>query len=439
MKPALIIPVFNRPQYVAQCFDSLQRANIPKDTLVLLINDASTDRETNRLFDAFTLPNATITKVVNKVNKGIKSNLLYGYEYTFENGCDVVINLDSDAIVKPDFIQSLLKLHKQFPDKIVSGFNSLNKDGSKLRNPIISEHKGYSVKMYANGINMCIGRSVYDKYIKPALQTGGNWDFEATKETGGCIVHVPSLVQHIGLQSSMGHSNNPDVAADFKILSLPDVTLFGIDAHDPKGIERAANICTQMVEFGDVKIITERLFFGREGYSKFCIKDMAQYISTSHVLIIHPDGYIQNPLAWDNEWLKYDYIGALWGFYDNMCNGNGGFSLRSKKLLDIISKLDLNVYHPEDEIICRELRPMLEKKGIRFAPAEVCNLFSIEAYGGGLWKDRKGVTGNAYKGSFGFHGYNVTGLPVPTNKVGMPTGEKPTFRTGKKKPIKKYR
>ena len=142
----------------------------------------------------------------------------------------------------------------------------------------------------------------------------------------------------------MGHNDEPDVAADFFELSLPSVTLFGIDAHDPQGLLRAAEICTRGVEFGAVKMITERLFQGREGYSKFCISDMAKHIDTSHVLIIHPDGYIQNPSAWNDEWLTYDYVGSSWWFKDGKNVGNGGFSLRSKKLLDILATLELEQY-----------------------------------------------------------------------------------------------
>src|SRR5690606_6630134 len=114
---------------------------------------------------------------------------------------------------------------------------------------------------------------------------------------------------------------------------------------------------------------------------------MHAYIHTSHALMIHPDGYILNPSAWDPAWLSYDYIGALWEFFtDNKKNGNGGFTLRSKKLLNAISDLAakgiIQKFHPEDHIICRVHRELLEKEyGIVFAPDEVCRKFSIESYG----------------------------------------------------------
>lgn len=419
MTTALILAIHNRPTYLRQCLESLQRVKYPDKFLLLMIDDCSKDADTIAQFEAFNLDAVRVEKRRYEKNVGIKEVLKFGFEFCFNEGARVVINLDSDAIVKPEFVTRLLELKKQFPDNIVSGFNSENKDNGKLRNPIISKHEGYSLKQYANGINMCVNRANFERYLKPAFESKGNWDFEATKPNP-CVIAVPSLVEHIGLQSSMGHSNNPDVAADFYQLHLPDVTLFGIDAHDPEGIKRAAEICTRNVKFGDVKIITERLFSGREAYSKFCLTKMVDYIETSHVLIIHPDGFIVNPSAWDNDWLQYDVIGATWGYKDNKNCGNGGFSLRSKKVLEIVAKLKLHNFHPEDEILGRQLRPMLEQQhGIKFAPDEVCNKFSIEAYGSQVWRDNSGYRGNQYCGSFGFHGYGVVGLPIePAQRKG---------------------
>jgi len=399
----LLIPIYNRPEYLKRCLDSLRNVDFPKDTLVVFIDDHSEENPLH-LIQSFDLPIKWAFYRLSQ-NVGIRGVLSEGYKILFRD-CQYVINLDSDAIVKPNFIIRLLELKAQFPDNIISGFNSRNEDKGKLRNPIISEHDGYALKQYANGINMLIDRKQYE-VLKPVLEKDGNWDFAISNVINTPkVIAVPSLVQHIGVNSTMGHSN-PDVACDFKLLSLPNVTLFGIDAHDPKGILRAAEICTNDVEFGEVKIITERLFQGREGYSRFCIESMAEYVTTSHVLIIHSDGYIQDATKWDDKWLEFDYVGASWWFKDGMNCGNGGFSLRSKKLLDILATLDIDTFHPEDEVICRKLRPWLESEyGIKFAPTDVCDRFSIEAY-------NVPPPDNVYSGQFGFHGYHVTGLPKP--------------------------
>lgn len=383
MKPALIITAYNRPEYVERCFNSLSKVDL-KGITVVLVDDASTQPLPKNVFCDHLLKH---TK-----NTGIKKALLTGIEYAISLGCDVFINLDSDAIVAPDFIDKVLELHRKWPTAITSGFNSTTKG----RNPIIMEGYGYYHKRYANGINMCFNRKVYEEAIKPSLTKVGNWDFNASNIYSFATITKPSVVQHIGYHSSMGHdTETPDYAHDFKEFHLPDVTLFGIDARDPNGIRRAAEISTMNIQFGDVKIITEKLFEGHAAYSDFCINKMPDYIHTSHALIIHADGYVVKPEAWRDEWLQYDYIGAPWEWIKDDYNiGNGGFNLRSKKLMEAVRSLRPAVTHPEDSVICRELRPQLELMGIRFAPLEVCRKFSIEAYAS---KDNK------YNGQFGFH------------------------------------
>jgi tetratricopeptide (TPR) repeat protein len=119
---------------------------------------------------------------------------------------------------------------------------------------------------------------------------------------------------------------------------------------------------------------------GRAAYSRFIVKGMLDYIQTEHVLLIQWDGYVVNPAAWTDEFLKYDYIGAPWGFHaDAYRVGNGGFSLRSRRLLEALQDPEIVDLDPEDEAICRRYRPMLEHRyGIRFAPEEVAARFSFE-------------------------------------------------------------
>lgn len=409
METALIIPIYERAEYLRQCFDSIMKVHYPQDSCVILIDDGSTDPETISLINEFSILDVIIIRHRNIVNKGIKFVLRKTIDMAFNMGCKTVINLDSDTLVKPNFILRLLELHEQFPDNIVTGFNCItkNKDGS-YRHPIILEHEGYCLKKYVGGINMCFNQEVYKKYILPAFDTPNNWDHTAcissSKDNKPIVCAVPSCVQHIGLQSSLGHNHDmPDIACDFYCLSLLDVTLFGIDHKNAKMLLRAAEISTRDIEFGAVKMITDNVVDGREQYSQFCIKSMNEYIETSHVLIIHPDGYVLNWKAWNNDWLQYDYIGATWGYKDNKNVGNGGFSLRSKKLLDILATDDaINDFHPEDDKICRKYRPYLEEKyGIKFAPEEVANVFSIEAYGVGFEGAKR------YNGQFGFHSVHV--------------------------------
>ncbi len=119
---------------------------------------------------------------------------------------------------------------------------------------------------------------------------------------------------------------------------------------------------------------------GRATYSHFVMKDLLRHIETEHVLLIQWDGYVVNPAAWSDDFLDHDYIGARWGFHkDAHCVGNGGFSLRSRRLLEALQDPAIDRFEPEDEMICRHYRPMLESRyGVRFAPPEVADRFSFE-------------------------------------------------------------
>jgi len=76
----------------------------------------------------------------------------------------------------------------------------------------------------------------------------------------------------------------------------------------------------------------------RAEYSRFVIKELGRHFRTSHLLVIQWDGYVINGKAWQEAFLEYDYIGAPWGFHtDQHRVGNGGFSLRSRRLFDAAS------------------------------------------------------------------------------------------------------
>lgn len=137
----------------------------------------------------------------------------------------------------------------------------------------------------------------------------------------------------------------------------------------------------------------------RAAYSQFMLRNLRQYVATSHVLCVQWDGYVLDARRWDPEFLAYDYIGAPWPHFADGCTvGNGGFSLRSRKLLDACIALGIDATS-EDVAICRTNRLALEQEfGIRFAPEALARRFAFE---------RHAPTGS----EFGFHGaFNMVGL-----------------------------
>ena len=140
-------------------------------------------------------------------------------------------------------------------------------------------------------------------------------------------------------------------------LQLPDVTLVAVDTRSHALTRLALDKCKQFVDFGDVQFHTDKPDFmeALETYVKtpffqelthvaaWCWYGVPQTIKTSHVLFIHWDSWILDPTAWTDDFLTYDYIGAPWEWHkDGMTVGNGGFCLRSKKLMDFL------VEHKED-------------------------------------------------------------------------------------------
>lgn len=130
----------------------------------------------------------------------------------------------------------------------------------------------------------------------------------------------------------------------------------------------------------------------RTDYSRFMLHCLSDYVESSYALCVQWDGFVLNSEAWDPHFLEFDYIGAVWPHFDDANNvGNGGFSLRSKRLLDACRDLPFDGSYPEDVLISRVCRHTLEERGLRFATEDVARRFAYE---------RTKPTGR----EFGFHG-----------------------------------
>ncbi len=143
-----------------------------------------------------------------------------------------------------------------------------------------------------------------------------------------------------------------------------------------------------------LEVVNIKHLFSKHDYSEWMIKELGkQDIQTSHVLVIQHDGYVLDGEQWDDEYLKYDYIGAPWFEVDGNNVGNGGFSLRSMQLCQALSDdTFMKGFGPEDNTICRIYREYLEfNYGVKFAPDAIAHHFSYEL------NEPKNHT-------FGFHG-----------------------------------
>lgn len=207
-------------------------------------------------------------------------------------------------------------------------------------------------------------------------------------------------------------------------LKLKDVTLVCIDDINTKMASEVVEGVSTFIDFTDVKFFSskdENLVTNKispinnlTDYNNFIVKELHKHIDTEFLLFIQTDGYPLNPDAWLDEYYRYDYIGAPWTWVPmshreklcpvGQCVGNGGFSLRTKKILEESAKYD---YDPEDKeliplhsgngshveedtFMCRVIDKELKSKGITFAPCELATFFAVE--------------NRIYSAQFGFHG-----------------------------------
>jgi hypothetical protein len=154
------------------------------------------------------------------------------------------------------------------------------------------------------------------------------------------------------------------------------------------------NIVYTIIDKIDPKTLNQQL-------NDVLLDKLLHLVTEDYIIVVQSDGYAVNSEAWTDEFLNYDYIGATWSWWHEEWKninvvGNGGFSLRSKKLL--LALADLKEPHNnrlEDEYICRIHRKVLEEKyQIKYAPSELANRFSIEHNLSSSWLGK----------SLGFHG-----------------------------------
>ena len=178
-------------------------------------------------------------------------------------------------------------------------------------------------------------------------------------------------------------------------LALPTVTLCAVTSVNLAATVAALRACLQQVEFAECLLLTDRAtdcddpdirivpidrLTSAAAYSDFILRDLVGHVRTDHCLIIQWDGFVLDAGRWRSDFLDYDYVGASWPqFSDARDVGNGGFSLRSRKLLETCRDRRFRASHPEDLAICRDNRSMLEAEhGIRFADRTIADRFAFE-------------------------------------------------------------
>lgn len=150
------------------------------------------------------------------------------------------------------------------------------------------------------------------------------------------------------------------------------------------------------IEVDGVEVVQIPTIKSKQDYSVFILNELWKHIVTDFVLITQHDSWVLNGERFDLRLYSYDYCGANWPEADGLTCGNGGFSFRTRRLLEAVAKDDFvkkNGVVQEDVTICRVYRGYLEEKySLFWATEEICDQFSFE-----LIEPRQHT--------FGFHGY----------------------------------
>jgi len=213
------------------------------------------------------------------------------------------------------------------------------------------------------------------------------------------------------------------------MIKLKDITLVCVTSVNIDKSVSSILDSSKEIEFGKIKLITSedvvvdssievekcRKLASLQDYSHFMIYELYKHIDTEFCLIVQHDGKVTNPNLWNPRFLEYDYIGAPWvsfkhmhwpwdkcRFFDHKWNmvptdnddlrvGNGGFSLRSKRMMESskyinvpflseTKRVDDTFYIPhEDFFICVYARELYENQGAKFCPFELACHFSKES------------------------------------------------------------
>jgi len=140
-------------------------------------------------------------------------------------------------------------------------------------------------------------------------------------------------------------------------------------------------------------------------YNELTLDRLPEWTGCDTTLLIQWDGFVLDGRRWRRDFADWDYIGAPWPHMAGAV-GNGGFSLRSRRLLNAVQRLrrdepQADVQTAEDLQICFKYRAALQDQGLRFPDAELAGAFACERQPAAPSWAAAGAQGLS---SFGFHG-----------------------------------
>jgi hypothetical protein len=219
----IVMPIYNRYEYLKKCLDSLSKTNLSECILVLVdesitkeVNDDK--KKVNLLVKEFKMKDTVLIKIHKKKHGNMFDSILHSFDLV-QPLCDYLITIDSDTIHKVDWINKLMNTYemikKEYPNKklLLSGFNTITTNFHK----ILEEKEKYMVKSSVGGCQMFFESKLYLKILRYTL-ISHKWDtnlIKNLKDNNGLVcVTRPSVIEHIGFESSGHRSYNNSLVFD---------------------------------------------------------------------------------------------------------------------------------------------------------------------------------------------------------------------------------
>lgn len=182
---SVIIPLYNKETYVAQCINSILQQTFTQYEIIV-VNDCSTD---NSFQIAKQLLGNQARYIEHAKNQGLSTTRNTGIQNA---RAQYVTYLDADDTWQPQFLETIYRLIQNFPEAKLFGTNYYEVYNGKKRNPITgTEHlpenyEGYldyfkaNVKQgfYTHG-SVCFNKAVFEKvgYYNTNYRAAQDLDF----------------------------------------------------------------------------------------------------------------------------------------------------------------------------------------------------------------------------------------------------------------------
>jgi hypothetical protein len=215
----IVIPTFNRPEYLKYVFYSLSLSDIT-ESIILLIFDDGSEEITQQLIKKFKLNIPIIKIFINKLNivsqdsytiipgSAFPFTIRYGFDILFQLGTKYVMNSDSDAMFTMNWLQILFTMLRKIEDPrfILSGFRCADEF-----HKVTFDYPDYAHLSSFGGINFTCNKQTFYEIAKDNIYDFTfDWKVSNACNDNNITIYLtkPSIVQHIGVHSSIIRGTN---------------------------------------------------------------------------------------------------------------------------------------------------------------------------------------------------------------------------------------